>query len=123
MEVASVADDNEATTSPHEEQVGSETQFSVGERVVVREDYHSKYFQGIEGRISGPARKGGTADPLWPVQIDITPHQIVIPGKYLRLPTDPPAEEVVSAASVTEESPAPQSKGSFLTRIIPWRRR
>lgn len=60
--------------------------FSVGEPVIIREDFHSRYFQGRRGTIAGPARKGGVAEPLWPVKIDAPPYEIVIMGKYLRRP-------------------------------------
>ncbi len=58
--------------------------FQVGEQVIIREDFHSKYYQGRRGTIAGPARKGGVSQPLWPLKIDVHPYEIVIMGKYLQ---------------------------------------
>lgn len=78
--------DDPAAESDGDSSADSLDAFQVGESVVIREDFHSKYFQGRHGTIAGPARKGGTAHPVWPVKIDAPPHEIVIMGKYLRRP-------------------------------------
>lgn len=69
-----------------DEAADSPDAFQVGEPVVIREDFHSRYFQGRRGTIAGPARKGGVSYLLWPVKLDVPPYEIVIMGKYLRRP-------------------------------------
>ena len=96
------------------EEPQQELQFEVGEHVVIREDFHSKYFQGLHGTIAGPPVKGGTALTLWPVKIDVKPYQTVIAGKYLRRPTD--AERAARAASGSA-STGPAKRG-WLSRIF-----
>lgn len=75
-----------APASKGDDAAALKDEFQVGEPVIIREDFHSKYFQGRKGTIAGPARKGGVAAPLWPVKIDAPPYEIVIMGKYLRRP-------------------------------------
>lgn len=105
-----------------------EVHFNVGDVVVVRQDFHSKYYRGMTGVIEGEAEKGGTAEMLWPVKIDVTPYRIYISGKYLQLKEEADRE----AAERAKERPvstgaaasngAQSGKSSFLSRIIPWRK-
>jgi|GEM_PF-5458658 len=74
----------EKDAAEESEPAGSFDEFQVGEQVVIVEDFHSKYYQGRRGTIAGPARKGGTAHPLWPLKLDVPPYEIVMMGKYLR---------------------------------------
>lgn len=107
-----------------EEEQLQEPQFEVGERVVIREDFHSKYFQGLPATIAGPARKGGADALLWPLKLEVEPHEMLIHGKYLRRPDEEiPVESVEAPQSSTSDGSNQNAKGSFLTRIIPWRRK
>lgn len=95
--------------------------FKVGEEVVIREDFHSVYFQGLHAKIAGPSRTAGTGETLWPLRLDVKPFEMVIVEKHLRRPTDEPPVSEPEVEEVETES-ADSSKQSFLSRIIPWRR-
>ncbi len=118
-----MADENEKLDE-NEKAVEEEPTFEVGETVIVREDFHSKYFQGMRGIISGPARKGGTPQTLWPLKIDVAPYETVMAGKYLRRPTAEELREEEGGAS--DSSAATGSSGaqrSLLSRLLPWKRK
>lgn len=104
------------------QQQPEEPTFEVGEAVIIREDFHSKYFRGLHGTIAGPPRKGGTALPLWPVKLAVPPYETLMAAKYLRRPT--PAER--EARTGNENTAAPAADGaarkSWLSRILPWGR-
>lgn len=102
-------------------EVIQETRFQVGDVVVVRSDFHSKYYRNLTGTITGEAIKGGTADPLWPVKIDVPPYKLKIAGKYLQLKAEA-AQSAASRPVVRNGQPPVRAKGSFLTRFIPWKR-
>lgn len=99
-----------------------EPSFAVGDPVVIREDFHSKYFQGLHGTIAGPPREGGTPLPLWPVKLDVPPYETLMAAKYLRRPT--PAELAARAASQNAAAAGAEgaAKKSWLSRILPWGR-
>lgn len=112
-----------AEAARDEQPMDGADEFEVGEAVVIREDFHSKSFRGVEGTIEGPARKGGTEMPLWPVKIGVEPRRLLLHAKYLRRKTDAPV-----GASSTDRGDSGGNNGagnpskSFLTRLIPWRK-
>lgn len=114
-----MADENETLNE-------EEPTFEVGESVVIREDFHSKYFQGLHATIAGPVRKGGTPQALWPLKIDVAPYQTVMAGKYLRRPSEEEIQSLSEEGASGDGAPAstpPKAKKSLLGRIIPWNRK
>lgn len=105
----------EALDQEKEAQAESEESFEVGERVVIREDFHSAYFRGLEATIAGPARKAGPSKPVWPIKLDVPPYETVMHGKYLMRLDEWEASPKQGAGE--------QASGSLLGRILPWRKR
>lgn len=94
-----------------------ELHFELNELVIIREDFHSKYFQGLRATIASPSRKGRNGETLWTLKLEKPPHEMVIAGKYLRKVTEADLAPTDSSGNGSSEK-----KGSFLSRLVPWRR-
>lgn len=120
------ADETAATAEKLEKAKNQEIEpeFRPGDVVVIARDFHSSYFRGLVGVVEGPGRKGGTAQTLYPLKIDVPPHHTLIPAKYLQLQSE--AEEAIGAGSspasssrgARNSSAADRSRGSLLSRLF-----